>query len=206
VWHTPAKVPAMVRAFPALGAACPTISNSPWHYLDVMEAAVAEGRTLGRFTMVDLKVLESAALVASHAGVRSLEHWYGIPDAALKGSQSFPSAYNYRDAFRRFRYVGNLRAEAGMEPARGGRRSRLRHPQRLQARVVHRGRHPVEAQLRHPDDVDSRIPWRGGTAHGWQRRLGDRRDHPDSCTRTAAESGGSPNHVNRVATTLPPAR
>lgn len=118
IGNTPEKARAMVREFKALGADCIKISKSPGHYPDVMEAAADEGKKLGMYTMVDLKVSESDALVASNAGVRSIEHWYGIPDAALKGSQNFPADYNYWDELDRFRFAGNLWAEADKEPER----------------------------------------------------------------------------------------
>jgi hypothetical protein len=70
------------------------------------------------FVMVDLKVSEADAAVASKAGVKSIEHWYGIPDAALRGSQSFPADYNYWDELDRFRYAGLLWEEADREPDR----------------------------------------------------------------------------------------
>jgi hypothetical protein len=68
--------------------------------------------------------------VAHHAGVEetnawddirlgtsSIEHWYGIPDAAiLDGVQNFPPDYNYSDEVDRFRYAGHLWREA--DPAR----------------------------------------------------------------------------------------
>ena len=68
------------------------------------------------FTMVDLKVSETDALVASNVGVKSIEHWYGIPDAALRGSQNFPTDYNYWDELDRFRYAGLLWSEADRNP------------------------------------------------------------------------------------------
>jgi hypothetical protein len=68
--------------------------------------------------------------VAHHAGVEetnawddlrygtaSIEHWYGIPDAAiLDGRQNFPADYNYSDEVDRFRHAGRLWREA--DPAR----------------------------------------------------------------------------------------
>lgn len=115
---TPEKARAMVRAFRQTGADCIKISKSPGHYPDVLRAATDEGKKLGMFTMVDLKVSESDAVVASTAGVRSIEHWYGIPDAALLGSQSFPPDYNYWDELDRFRYAGLLWTEADKHPDR----------------------------------------------------------------------------------------
>lgn len=116
VGNTPDKAREMVRQFKSLGADCIKISKSPGHYPDVMAAAADEGKKLGMFTMVDLKVSESDAVVASNAGVKSIEHWYGIPDAALKGSQNFPADYNYWDELDRFRYAGLLWSEADKNP------------------------------------------------------------------------------------------
>ena len=49
-------------------------------------------------------------------GVATIEHWYGIPDAALKGSQNFPPSYNYNNESDRFRWAGRLWREA--DPAK----------------------------------------------------------------------------------------
>jgi imidazolonepropionase-like amidohydrolase len=116
VGDTPDKARAMVREFKQLGADCIKVSKSPGHYPDVMAAIADEGKKLGMFTMVDLKVSETDALIASNAGVKSIEHWYGVPDAALKGSQNFPTDYNYWDELDRFRYAGLLWSEADRNP------------------------------------------------------------------------------------------
>jgi imidazolonepropionase-like amidohydrolase len=116
IGDTPDKARAMVRQFKELGADCIKVSKSPGHYPDVLAAIADEGKKLGMFTMVDLKVSESDAAIASNAGVRSIEHWYGIPDAALKGSQNFPADYNYWDELDRFRYAGYLWSEADKNP------------------------------------------------------------------------------------------
>lgn len=116
IGNTPDKARAMVREFKQAGADCIKVSKSPGHYPEVMEAIADEGKKLGMFTMVDLKVSESDARVASNAGVRSIEHWYGIPDAALGGSQNFPTDYNYWDELDRFRYAGLLWSEADRNP------------------------------------------------------------------------------------------
>jgi hypothetical protein len=118
VGNTPDKARAMVREFKALGADCVKVSKSPGHYPDVLRAIADEAGKLGMFTMTDLKVSETDAAVASDAGVRSIEHWYGIPDAALTGSQNFPTDYNYWDELDRFRYAGLLWSEADKQPER----------------------------------------------------------------------------------------
>ena len=46
-------------------------------------------------------------------GTRSIEHWYGIPDAAIAaGVQNFPPDFNYNNETDRFRYAGRLWREA----------------------------------------------------------------------------------------------
>lgn len=112
VGNTPESARAMVRSFKEQGADCIKVSKSPGHYPDVMEALVDEGRSLGMKTMVDLKVSETDAVTASEAGVASIEHWYGVPDAALDGSQDFPSDYNYWNELDRFRWAGDLWRQA----------------------------------------------------------------------------------------------
>ncbi|GIW51439.1 MAG: amidohydrolase [Gemmatimonadales bacterium] len=116
--NTPEKARAMVREFKALGADCVKVSKSPGHYPDVLEAIVQEANAQGMFVMTDLKVSETDAAVASRLGVRSIEHWYGVPDAALPGSQNFPPDYNYWDELDRFRWAGRLWEEADQYPER----------------------------------------------------------------------------------------
>ncbi|MEW5918505.1 MAG: amidohydrolase family protein [Gemmatimonadota bacterium] len=116
VGNTPDKARAMVRQFKELGADCVKVSKSPGHYPDVLAAIADESKKLGMWVMTDLKVSETDALIASNAGVRSIEHWYGVPDAALKGSQNFPTDYNYWDELDRFRYAGLLWSEADKNP------------------------------------------------------------------------------------------
>lgn len=115
---TPDKARAMVRDFKQRGADCIKVSKSPGHYPDVLAAIADEGRKLGLHTMVDLKVSETDARVAAEAGVASIEHWYGIPDAALQGTQNFPLTYNYWNEVDRFRYAGKLWEEADRNPDR----------------------------------------------------------------------------------------
>jgi hypothetical protein len=48
-------------------------------------------------------------------GTTTIEHWYGIPDAALDGVQNFPSEFNYNNELHRFRYAGRLWREANQQ-------------------------------------------------------------------------------------------
>jgi imidazolonepropionase-like amidohydrolase len=79
---------------------------------DVMEAVVDESKKLGLKVAHHMGVEETDARDAASLGVSTLEHWYGIPDAALKGSQSFPPSYNYNNESDRFRWAGRLWREA----------------------------------------------------------------------------------------------
>lgn len=110
--NTPEKARAMVRRFRELGADCVKVSKSPGQYPDVLEAIVQEARVHGMEVMVDLKVSETSALVASNLGVTSIEHFYGVPEAAFEGTQNFPPDYNYWDELDRFRWAGRIWSEA----------------------------------------------------------------------------------------------
>ena len=110
--NTPEKAQAMVRRFKELGADCVKVSKSAGQYPDVLAAIVQEARVHQMEVMVDLKVSETSALVASNLGVTSVEHFYGVPESALQGTQSFPADYNYWDELDRFRWAGRLWAEA----------------------------------------------------------------------------------------------
>jgi hypothetical protein len=110
--NSPGKAEAMVRRFKELGADCVKVSKSPGQYPDVLGAIVREARIHHMPVMVDLKVSETSALVASNLGVTSVEHFYGVPESALQGTQNFPADYNYWDELDRFRWAGRLWAEA----------------------------------------------------------------------------------------------
>jgi len=79
---------------------------------DIMEAIVDESKKLGLKVAHHVGVEETDARDVAAFGVSTLEHWYGIPDAALKGSQSFPPSYNYNNESDRFRWAGRLWREA----------------------------------------------------------------------------------------------
>jgi dihydroorotase-like cyclic amidohydrolase len=79
---------------------------------DIMVAALDEARKLGLPVAHHVGVEETDAWDDALLGVTSVEHWYGIPDAALRGSQNFPYWYNYDDESNRFRYAGRLWREA----------------------------------------------------------------------------------------------
>src|ERR1700678_2134679 len=68
---------------------------------------------------IQLRIAHHAGVEETNAwddirfGTTSIEHWYGIPDAAIEdGGQHFPSSYNYNNETDRFRYAGHLFREA----------------------------------------------------------------------------------------------
>jgi imidazolonepropionase-like amidohydrolase len=86
-------------------------------YRDVMAAMSEEADKLGLRRAHHAGVEETNALDDARFRSASIEHWYGIPDAALAGGvQNFPPAYNYDNELDRFRHAGRLWREA--EPAR----------------------------------------------------------------------------------------
>ncbi len=76
-----------------------------------------EAKKIGLRTAHHMAVDEVNANDAAVAGLTSIEHWYGVPDAAIPdGVQHFPADFNYNDEGMRFRLAGRLWREA--EPDR----------------------------------------------------------------------------------------
>jgi cytosine/adenosine deaminase-related metal-dependent hydrolase len=83
---------------------------------DTMAAMEDEAHKLGLRIAHHVGVEETTAWDDIHFGTTSIEHWYGIPDAAIAdGVQDFPSSYNYNNETDRFRYAGHLWREADPE-------------------------------------------------------------------------------------------
>jgi cytosine/adenosine deaminase-related metal-dependent hydrolase len=84
---------------------------------DLMQAVLDEARKQGLRVAHHVGVEETTAWDDIRFGTTSIEHWYGIPDAAIPGRvQNFPPDYNYNEETDRFRYAGRLWREA--DPAR----------------------------------------------------------------------------------------
>ena len=80
---------------------------------DIMQAMEDEAHKEGLRIAHHVGVEETNAWDDIHFGTTSIEHWYGIPDAAiLDGVQGFPSYYNYNNETDRFRWAGHLWREA----------------------------------------------------------------------------------------------
>ena len=83
---------------------------------DLMAAMMDEAKKQGLRVMHHVGVEETNAWDDIKFGTTSIEHWYGIPDAAIdSGRQNFPADYNYNDEVDRFRYAGRLWREANWE-------------------------------------------------------------------------------------------
>lgn len=105
---------ARVRALKAMGADGIKILGID---RDIMQAMEDEAHKLGLRIAHHVGVEETNAWDDIHFGTTSIEHWYGIPDAAIPdGVQNFPSYYNYNNETDRFRWAGHLWREA--DPAR----------------------------------------------------------------------------------------
>jgi cytosine/adenosine deaminase-related metal-dependent hydrolase len=84
---------------------------------DIMQVTEDEAHKQGLRVAHHVGVEETNAWDDIHFGTTSIEHWYGIPDAAIPGGvQDFPSYYNYNNETDRFRWAGHLWREA--DPAR----------------------------------------------------------------------------------------
>jgi hypothetical protein len=104
---------ARVRALKAMGADGIKLLGIDRDIMQVMEdEAHKEGLRIAHHVGVE----ETNAWDDIHFGTTSIEHWYGIPDAAiLDGVQGFPSYYNYNNETDRFRYAGHLWREANWD-------------------------------------------------------------------------------------------
>ncbi|MCA1768363.1 MAG: amidohydrolase family protein, partial [Idiomarina sp.] len=77
----------------------------------VMEAALDEANKQGLGTMMhhaQLNVMSMNALDSARAGLTSMEHWYGLPEALFDGQriQDYPADYNYNNEQNRFEEAG----------------------------------------------------------------------------------------------------
>jgi hypothetical protein len=87
---------------------------------DLMAEMMDEAKKIGIRVMHHVGVEETNAWDDINFGTTSIEHWYGIPDAAIEsGRQNFPSDYNYNDEVHRFRYAGRLWREANWDSLMG---------------------------------------------------------------------------------------
>lgn len=84
---------------------------------EVMDAAVRENKLLGlRSTAhhAQTDVARWNVLNSARAGMTSMEHWYGLPEALFtdKTLQNYPADYNYNNEQHRFEEAGKLWKQA----------------------------------------------------------------------------------------------
>lgn len=80
---------------------------------DIMAALMDEAKKQGLRVAHHTGVEETNTWDDIKFGTTSIEHWYGIPEAAIaNGRQNYPADYNYNDEVDRFRYAGRLWREA----------------------------------------------------------------------------------------------
>jgi imidazolonepropionase-like amidohydrolase len=75
---------------------------------DLLEAALDEARHVGLRSAAHIAVEETTAKDFAELGITSIEHFYGIADAALDGIQEFPSNHNANNEVHRFGRAGEL--------------------------------------------------------------------------------------------------
>lgn len=108
--RSPGEARARVQELKRIGVDCIKITMLD---RDVMAAMLDEAHKAGLPVAHHAGVEETNAWDDAHFGAGSIEHWYGVPDAAiLDRVQNFPAGYNYNDEVDRFRYAGRLWREA----------------------------------------------------------------------------------------------
>ncbi len=84
---------------------------------EIMTAALEEAEEQGLGTAMHHAQLDVAhwnVLDSARAGLTTMEHWYGLPEAMFtdRAIQDYPSDYNYADEQHRFGEAGRLWAQA----------------------------------------------------------------------------------------------
>ncbi len=84
---------------------------------DIMKAALEENKKLGLRSAchhAQLSVARWNVLHSARAGLTSMEHWYGLPEALFNDRtiQNYPLDYNYQNEQDRFGEAGNLWKQA----------------------------------------------------------------------------------------------
>ena len=84
---------------------------------EVMDAAIRENKRLGLRSCchhAQMDVARWNVLSSARAGLTSMEHWYGLPEALMTTStvQQYPPGYNYQNEQHRFEEAGRLWKQA----------------------------------------------------------------------------------------------
>src|SRR5262245_13023321 len=102
---SPAEIRAWIRDIKAKGADGLKIIGVD---RDQLEAIMDEAHKLNLRTATHIAVEETTANDYIELGVTSIEHFYGVADAALNGVQDFPPEMNYANEVHRFGRAGEL--------------------------------------------------------------------------------------------------
>ena len=121
--HTVEEARQAVRDLKKLGVDGIKMIPRPHVTPEMLEAIADEMRKLGFKTGLAIHHPQNSelnALITSNAAKEklSIEHTYGIPQAALPGTQNFPPDYNYSNEVDRFRNSGYIWTEAMQYPDR----------------------------------------------------------------------------------------
>ncbi|NJW55873.1 amidohydrolase, partial [Salinimicrobium sp. CDJ15-91] len=84
---------------------------------EIMEAALEENKKLGLGSAAhhaQMAVAKWNVLHSARAGLTTVEHWYGLPEALFtdRTVQHYPSGYNYNNEQDRFGEAGKLWEQA----------------------------------------------------------------------------------------------
>ncbi len=84
---------------------------------EIMDAALRENKRLGLRSAchhAQLGVARWNVVQSARAGLTSMEHWYGLPEAMLTNAtiQNYPLSYNYSNEQHRFEEAGRLWKQA----------------------------------------------------------------------------------------------
>jgi imidazolonepropionase-like amidohydrolase len=84
---------------------------------DILRAAIEEANAVGIRTAMhhaQMSVSQMNALQSAQAGLTSMEHWYGLPEALFtdRAVQDYPVGYNYQNEQHRFGQAGRLWEQA----------------------------------------------------------------------------------------------
>jgi imidazolonepropionase-like amidohydrolase len=85
---------------------------------DLLEAALDETHTAGMRSAAHIAVEETTARDFAELGITSIEHFYGIADAALDGIQDFPPDHNASNEVHRFGRAGELYLQRNLNRAK----------------------------------------------------------------------------------------
>jgi imidazolonepropionase-like amidohydrolase len=85
---------------------------------DLLQAALEEAKKLGMRSAAHIAVEETTAKDFAELGITSIEHFYGVADAALDGIQDFPHEHNASNEVHRFGRAGELYTQPGLNRAR----------------------------------------------------------------------------------------